>query len=252
MAGKSINKGVVLAAGDGGRLSELTSRTPKVLLPVLGKPLILYPIEALIRAGIREIAVVIGYLGNKVEEFLYGNPLPEVSLCCIFNPYHQHGNAASVEAAADWVDGEPFVLCMGDHIMRQDYISRFLDKVSHQETLGVDFKPGSHHILEEAMKVCVDGDGLISDIGKELTQWDGIDTGVFLITETFINAAGELRKKSGIDTEISEVIRFMLDRGQDFVTCDTTGPFWADIDTAEDIQLVSSAGRWLRTRCMTG
>ena len=62
MVDRPISKGIVLAAGDGDRMGELTSIIPKVLLTVLGKPLISYPIEALVRAGIREIAIVVGHL----------------------------------------------------------------------------------------------------------------------------------------------------------------------------------------------
>jgi len=248
MADIRVSKGVVLAAGDGNRMGKLTSRIPKVLLTVLGKPLIFYPIEALVRAGIREIAIVVGHLSDKVEKAVCGNPICDVSLQYIFNPHHQGGNAISVEVAGDWAAGEPFILCMGDHLLHPEYVSRFLNKAPCHETLGVDFIPGNHHILDEATKVRVDSRGLISDIGKELTQWDGIDTGVFLLTGSFTNAAGELRASRGIDIEISEVIRFMLRRGHDFVTCDTTGPFWADIDTAKDVRLVDGAERWLTER----
>ena len=245
MVDKCVSKGIVLAAGDGDRLGELTQRIPKVLLPVLGKPLILYPINSLVRAGIREIAIVIGYLADKIETSLRESSFPGVSLQYIFNPYHQGGNALSVAAGGYWAAGEPFVLCMGDHIMHGDYVSRFLDESPCQETLGVDFSPGGHHILEEATKVRVDNKGLINDIGKELMRWDGVDTGVFLLTESFLSAARELYLTRGIDIEISEVIRFMLGGGQDFVTVDTTGPFWADIDTVEDIKLVDGAEQWL-------
>lgn len=78
-----------------------------------------------------------------------------------------------------------------------------------------------------------------------MTCWDGVDTGVFLLTGNFVSAVRELRDRRGIDIEISEVIRFMLGRGDDFVTCDTTGPFWADIDTVEDLRLLDGADRWL-------
>ena len=245
MADIPISKGVVLAAGDGDRLGELTLRIPKVLLAVLGKPLILYPIEALVRAGIRDIAIIVGHLGDKVETTLCRNPISDASLQYIINPDHQGGNAISVEVAGDWAAGEPFILCMGDHLMHREYVSRFLDKIPCRETLGVDFIPGDHHMLDEATKVLVDGTGLITNIGKELTQWDGIDTGVFLLTNSFVNAVRELSASRGINIEISEVIRFMLRRGHNFVTCDTTGPFWADIDTAEDVRLVDGAERWL-------
>ena len=67
---RQVNKGVILAAGDGDRLGSLTTTCPKVLLPIKGKPLISYPIEALAEAGISEIAIVVGYLADKVIEML--------------------------------------------------------------------------------------------------------------------------------------------------------------------------------------
>jgi 1L-myo-inositol 1-phosphate cytidylyltransferase len=243
MEKNTINKGVILAAGDGGRLGELTSWTPKVLLPVLGKPLILYPINALISAGIREIAIVVGHFSDKVEEFLEKYPVSEANVQFIYNRDHQGGNAISVRAGGDWADGEPFVLCMGDHIISPEYVSRFLNYSRRRETLGVDFKPGNHHIIEEATKVQIDEKGHILDIGKELAWWDCIDTGVFLLTSSFVSAIKELTRTRGINIEISEVIRFMLGRGQEFATSDISGSFWADIDTAEDIKMVKAADR---------
>ncbi len=245
MARKPARRGVVLAAGEGDRLGELTSRTPKVLLPVFGKPLILYSIQALVRAGITDIAVVVGHLGDRVVTFLHHNCIPGVRLQYITNSDYQYGNAISVEAAGCWVAGEPFVLCMGDHIMHQDYVSRFLDGVSGQETLAVDFTPGNHHVLEEATKVRVDGSGRVRNIGKELTRWDGIDSGIFLQTADFVSAIRELRFVRGPGIGISDVVRFMVHRGHHFDTCDTTGLFWADIDTAEDVLLLEGAERWL-------
>jgi len=69
---RRIHKGVILAAGDGDRLGILTIACPKVLLSVNDVPLIRYPIEALAAAGISDIAIVVGHLGDKVIE-LVGN-----------------------------------------------------------------------------------------------------------------------------------------------------------------------------------
>ncbi len=67
---EKINKGIILAAGDGDRLGSLTAICPKALLPLNGKQLIWYPIEALAAAGVRDIAIVVGYLKDKVTESL--------------------------------------------------------------------------------------------------------------------------------------------------------------------------------------
>ena len=63
-------KGIVLAAGDGGRLRPLTLQTPKVLFEVGGQPLIQYPIRAMSLAGITEIGIVVGHDSQKVVDAL--------------------------------------------------------------------------------------------------------------------------------------------------------------------------------------
>lgn len=67
----NVRKGVILAAGYGSRLGSLTTTCPKVLLPLGNQEsLITYPIRALAEAGIREIAIVIGHLVEKVMQSL--------------------------------------------------------------------------------------------------------------------------------------------------------------------------------------
>ncbi len=236
----SISKGVLLAAGDGGRLRLLTSTCPKVLLPVQGKPLICHPIEALATAGIREIAVVIGYLGSQVRAALGDGSRFHVKLDYILNLDYHGGNAISVKKVKPWAAGEPFVLCMGDHIIEPDFVSRLLDKSPIAETLCVDFAPAGHHQLAEATKVVVDSTGFIKRIGKGLAYWNAIDTGVFVLTEKFLDAIDELIPELGIDIEISDVIRVLVSRGYRFATCDVSGCLWADVDTEEDLDFVTA------------
>ena len=66
MLNRKVNKGIILAAGDGDRLGSLTLNRHKTLLRVKGIPLIGHPIKALAAAQVRDIAVVVGYLGNWV------------------------------------------------------------------------------------------------------------------------------------------------------------------------------------------
>jgi len=240
MANRQVSKGVILAAGDGSRLGDLTATCPKVLLPVRGKPLIWHPVEALVAAGIKEIAVIVGYSATQVETTLGNGSRFGASLEYIANPDFLGENAISVGKAKDWAEGEPFVLCMGDHIMELDFVSRLLDKSPVAETLCVDFAPASHHQLSEATKVLIDNDRCIRNIGKELTSWDGLDTGIFLLTGRFLDALEELIPKLGIYIGISDVIRFLVGGGYRFATCDVTGSFWTDVDTKDDLSFVSA------------
>ncbi len=233
-----VTKGIILAAGDGERLGSLTVTYPKVLLLVNEKPLISYPIEAMVAAGISEIAIIVGYLGNKVTEVLGNGSNFDVKIQYITNLDYLGGNAISVYKARDWAQRSPIVLCMGDHLIEDTLVRRLLDRQTLNETLCIDYTSAKHHQITEATKVVVDKAGRIKDIGKNLTRWDALDTGVFLLTENFFRALDELILKVGIDLETSDVIRFLISRGHRFDTCDVSGLFWMDVDTEEDLNMV--------------
>ena len=235
---REVNKGVILAAGDGDRLGSSSVTCPKALLTINGKaPLISYPIEALASAGINEIAIVIGHLGDKITEVLGNGSQFGVRLQHIFNPDYLGGNAMSLCKAMDWTQGEPVVLCMGDHLVENEAIRRLLDRQTLNEVLCVDYLPAPHHQLAEATKVAVDDSGCISNIGKNLTHWDALDMGSFILTEIFFQALDELIRRLGINIEISDVIRFFIRQGHRFDTCDASGCFWIDVDTEEDLNM---------------
>jgi len=240
MLNRKINKGVILAAGDGSRLQSVTGIYPKVLLSVQGKPLICYPIEAMAAAGVRQIAVVVGYMAGEVRRALGDGRHLGVRLEYILNRDYCSGNAISVSKVRHWAAGEPFVLCMGDHMIEPGIVARLLQWSLIAETLCVDFDPADQHDFAEATKVIVDSSGCIRHIGKELAHWDALDTGVFLLTEKFLDAIDELLPKLGSDIEISDVIRFMVSRGDRFAMCDVSGFLWADVDTEEDLKRVTA------------
>lgn len=235
---RKVDKGIILAAGDGGRLGHITLTYPKVLLPVNGsRPLISYPIEAMVAAGISEITIVVGYLGDKVVETLGSGSHFGARLQYISNPDYLGGTAVSVHKAGDWADGEAVVLCMGDHLIDQRLVKRLLHKQTFNETLCIDHAPALYHQIPEATKVAIDDSGCIKAIGKDLVYWDALDTGVFLLTENFFKALDELVRHYGVNIEITDVVRFLISRGHRFDTCDASGYFWLDVDTEEDLNV---------------
>ena len=243
MLNTRISRAIILAAGDGDRMGELTRDHPKALLPVYkGEPMILSPIRALVASGIRDIAVVVGYLANEVKRNLGHGSQHGVNLHYVENLDYLSGNAISVWRARSWAGGEPVILCMGDHLIETKIIRRLLSTRVITDTLCIDFRPIPHHNIEEATKVALFEDGGIREIGKELRRWDALDTGVFLLTERFFDAVEELARLRGNNIEISDVIRFMVGRGQGFNTCDVSGCSWMDIDIEEDLRLAQSKG----------
>ena len=238
MRQQTISKGIILAAGQGTRLSPITTQCPKVLLPIYNQePLIASPIRSLEASGIREIAVIIGYQADKVMQRLGDGSQFGVKLHYITNSDYLGGNAISVLAAKEWTQGKPVVLCMGDHLIDENVVRLLLNYEELNDTLCIDYMPEQHCLIEEATKVMVTPDSCIRDIGKDLTQWDAIDTGIFLLTARFFLAIQVAVRYRGIYLETADIIRFMISKGHRFHTCDVSGCFWMDVDEKDDLDL---------------
>ncbi len=117
-------KGVILAGGLGKRLYPLTKITNKHLLPIYSKPMIFYPLETLINAGIKDILIVTG--GNHAGEFLrlLGNG-KEFGLKHINYTYQggEGGSADALKLAEHFADNEKLCVILGDNIIEGNIVS---------------------------------------------------------------------------------------------------------------------------------
>jgi len=235
-------KGVILAAGDGRRLLPATLQTSKVLLDVGGQPLIHYAVEALADAGVSDTVVVVGYQGQAVSAAL-GPVFPDLGF--IQNDDYLGGNALSIYAARDFVSDEPFLVCMGDNPIGFETIRQLLSTGGNGNTLCVDTMASDPSQISDGNRVVVDSNGYISSIGKDLTVWNAIDTGVFQMTRAVFNVIDMLVRTKGIHVEINDIVRHLIGEESPFFTCDVSGMFWADVDTRADLE---TTDRLLRER----
>src|SRR5713226_9486492 len=139
-------RGVVLAGGTGSRLNPLTRVTNKHLLPVYDKPMVYYPIQTLVNAGIQEILLVTG--GKNAGEFLrlLGNGR-DFGLKHI-NYTYQEGEGGIAEAlglAEDFADGEAICVVLGDNIIENN--------VRHAAENFKKQKQGAKILLKEVQDV---------------------------------------------------------------------------------------------------
>ncbi len=115
-------KGVILAGGLGTRLHPLTRITNKHLLPIFDRPMIYYPLQALINAGIRDILLVTG--GNNAGDFLklLGNG-KGFGLQHLNYTYQEGegGIAAALSLAEHFVDGERVCVVLGDNVIERNF-----------------------------------------------------------------------------------------------------------------------------------
>mgnify|MGYP001150781604 CR=1 FL=1 len=141
-------KGVVLAGGLGTRLRPLTRITNKHLLPIYNKPMIYYPIEMLVEAGIRDILIVTG--GNNAGDFLrlIGNG-EDFGLSRIHYAYQkgEGGIAEALGLAEEFAAGEKVVVVLGDNIL-QNGIRKGVEAFSRQRKGGRIFLKSVEHPWE--------------------------------------------------------------------------------------------------------
>lgn len=229
-------QGVILAAGDGGRLRPFTYRTPKPLIRLRDRPLISYPLTAMAEAGIREVGIVVGYQAEQIVDGLKEWAPHGVRLEFIHNPDFEGGNAVSVRAARDFAGGGPFMLAMSDHVIEPDVAVRLVERCEHPALLGVDSAASMESQLSDATRVLVDGDGYLQRIGKGLRRWNAVDIGVFVFQPSIFATLDRLYAKEGTALELSRVMQHLAKKPGGVTTRDIEGLFWTDIDTLADFK----------------
>ena len=115
-------KGIILAGGTGTRLLPLTAVTSKQLLPVYDRPMIFYPLNTLIKAGIKDILIIVApeHSGHFLN--LLGSLFQKFGVQISFIVQKQpRGLADAFVLAEDFIDGEPTTLVLGDNIFEDDF-----------------------------------------------------------------------------------------------------------------------------------
>jgi choline kinase len=226
----TVRQAVILAAGDGGRMGPLTSGLPKPLIPVAGRTLIEYPIMHLVGAGVRNIVIVTGYLGDAIEGHLGDGSSLGARITYVWNPDYLEGNALSLACAAPSLDEGPFLLLMSDHLLDADIIRRLAIRSNGSNVLAVDRSRYNQVREDEATKVLVGPDGYIRRLGKSLTEWNALDTGAFLLQSDVLALLRRTQRQ-----EISELIMDVIEDDAGIRALDVSGAFWLDVDTHDDL-----------------
>lgn len=228
-------KGVILAGGSGSRLYPLTRITNKHLLPVYDKPMIFYPIETLVRAGIHDILVVTG--GNNAGDFLrlLGNGR-DFGLKHINYAYQDRagGIAEALGLAADFVGGDRCVLVLGDNILEED-ISSFVDNFARQKAgarILLKEIPEREHLVHLGVAV-LEGQRVVRIEEKpEEPRSSYAVTGVYMYDASVFDIVQQLAPSERGELEISDVNNAYIDRG--LMEYDVLTGFWGDAGESVD------------------
>ncbi len=231
-------KGVILAGGLGKRLEPLTRITNKHLLPIYSKPMVYYPLETLVEAGIRDILLVTG--GNNAGDFLrlLGNG-SEFGLKHINYTYQkgEGGIAEALSLARHFADGGKIVVILGDNIIEKnikEYVEKFrvqpkgakvlLKKVEDPERFGV---------------AEIEGDRLISVVEKpENPKSNYIVTGIYMYDNQIFDIIKTLKPSGRGELEITDVNNAYIKQGQ--MSYDILEGWWTDAGTFDSLLLANN------------
>jgi 1L-myo-inositol 1-phosphate cytidylyltransferase len=240
-----VRTALVLAAGNGDRFRN-GRRQSKLLEPILGQALILRTLVNAHDAGITCAEVVLGYEADSLRRVIEGHAPDGLAVHFSYNPEWQLENGVSVLAARDRLRASRFALLMGDHLFNAPTLTRLLCEPieAGESALAIDSRPAPPEVAEEATKVRLNGSRIVA-IGKELTVYDALDSGMFVCASSLFDALVESRKAG--DTTLSGGIRRLAARGL-MRGVDIGNAIWHDIDTRADLE---AAAALLRTesRC---
>ena len=226
-------KGVVLAGGTGSRLSPLTRVTNKHLLPIYDKPMIYYPLQTLVEAGIQDILIVTG--GNNAGDFLRllrnGKDFGLNQLSFAYQE-GEGGIADALRLAEPFAAGERICVILGDNILensirgarerfqqQQDGALILLKEVQDPERFGVPVFEGKRIVrIEEKPKVPGSPYAVI---------------GVYFYDGTVFDRVRTLRPSGRGEFEITDVNNSFLFEGQ--LSYDVIDGGWTDAGTFESL-----------------
>jgi glucose-1-phosphate thymidylyltransferase len=227
-------KGIILHGGKGTRLRPLTHTGPKQLIPIANKPMSQYAIEDLREAGITDIAIILGDIGpDKVKDYYGDGSKFNVKLTYL----HQNkpeGIAHAIRLAREFVGDEPFVVYLGDNLLRdriRNCVEEFqksdatahiaLCHVKNPEAFGIAEVDDKGHILKLVEK-------------PKTPPSDLALVGVYMFRSNIFQAIDRIKPSWRGELEITDAIQELMNMGCD-VTSHVIRGWWKDTGKPEDI-----------------
>ena len=140
-------KAVILAAGKGTRMRDLTAEIPKPMLKVQGKPILQHIVEGLLSVGIREFCLVTGWHAEVVEEF-FGDGSKFGARISYVRQVVQDGTGKAPELAKNFVGNEPFLLTYGDILVKPETYADMLQRWRGGKFSGLVTVTGSEDVTK--------------------------------------------------------------------------------------------------------
>lgn len=226
-------KGLILAGGYGTRLRPLTYTSAKQLVPVANKPVLFYGLEALAEAGIRDIGIVVGHTAQEIMEAVGDGSRWGVRVTYIPQDAPR-GLAHAVLIAEEFMAGEPFVMYLGDNLVKDGivpFVREFaqggcnaqilLAHVPNPSQFGVAELGENGHVVRLEEKPA----NPKSDLAL---------VGVYLFDHHVFEAVKAIKPSARGELEITDAIQYLVDAGYVVRPHIITG-WWKDTGKVEDM-----------------
>ncbi|NVM31160.1 MAG: NDP-sugar synthase [Candidatus Helarchaeota archaeon] len=239
-------RAVILAAGYGKRMGELTKYLPKSLIPVVNKPVLEHLIEIIKGCGIKEVIIAVGHLKDQITSFLTKFNKNGINLIVKVATEFSRGPIHSFSACLDEIEDEEFILIPADFLIEHSQLSKFLQmSEDHEMVLAFDeqeIKP-SHTTIYVS-----ENDGVYRVVGIN-SNVIGVKSEEKMLLpllicrtniQSFIRSSLELKK-----TKVIDAVQLYLQQKNVVVAFKIKTGTWFDLDTIKDFL---AANEWYLTK----
>ena len=225
-------KGLILSGGKGTRLRPITHTSAKQLVPVANKPVLFYGLEALVAAGIRDIGIVVGDTQAEIRAAV-GDGSRFGATVQYIEQDAPRGLAHAVLISESFVDGEPFVMYLGDNLLNRG-ITRFVEEFERE-------KPAAQILLTRVPDPQMFGVAELSggrvvrlvEKPKE-PKSDLALVGVYMFGREVFDSVKRIKPSFRNELEITDAIQDLIDRGLE-VRPHLVEGWWKDTGRLEDM-----------------
>lgn len=239
-------KAVILAAGKGTRMKELTNELPKPMLLVQGKPILEHIIGGILAAGVRDIFIVTGYRAETIEGH-FGDGAKWGARITYGRQVVQDGTGKAPEVAKAFVGDSPFILTYGDILVRPETYAQMIQRFGEGDFSGVITVTRGEDVTKGAVN-CFDEQFCLKRLIEKPTQaqLEGLrregwlkpgdtvwyNAGIYLFRPVVFEFTAKLQKSPRNEYELTDAIAQMAAAGRRMAGLEIQGR-WVDVRDPE-------------------